>query len=135
MLHFIVMFSLFIDYNRWHYSYALLNILRLMREFVRFFLNLFSVGLFLRSLFKPIFNVPVNDVDASYEGDMVAIFISGILMRLLGALVRIIFIIFGLACSFISIIFFSIVFLLWLILPVVYVISIYILLGLTLSIL
>jgi hypothetical protein len=125
MLHFIMMFSLFIDYSKWHYSYALLNILRLAREFVRFFFNLFSVTLFLKSLFKPIFNVPVDDVDTSFSGDMVAVFLSGILMRVFGAMIRTFFIILGVVCALCSISFFIVTFLLWVFTPVVFLLCLY----------
>ena len=70
------MFNLFIDYNKWHYTHAIINLFRLAKEFTRFFVNLFSIKLFLKSLFTPVFSIPVNDNSSTYIGDMVAVFIG-----------------------------------------------------------
>lgn len=119
------MLSLFIDYNKWHYSYALLNIFRSAREFVRFFFNLFSINLFLKSLFSPIFSTPVTDTTSEDITDAVAFFIGGIILRVVGAMFRTMLILLGLVFSIITLIMFSVIFVLWLILPLVFVALLY----------
>ncbi len=124
------MLNLFIDYSKWHYTYALLNIFRLAVEFVRFFLNLFSVKLFLKSLFSPLFSVPLT-TESNYYGDIIAGFVGGTLVRIIGALFRSVLIICGLGFSLVTIIFFFIAFVIWLILPLVILVTLYYLFTLT----
>ena len=111
------MLSLFFDYFKWHYTHAIVTILKLGKEFVRFFLNLFSVSLFLRTLFLPLFSIPVDDVDSSFLSDLVAVYVGGLLIRIMGAIFRSLFIIAGLFFSLLTVLFFSTVFLLWLVMP------------------
>lgn len=113
------MFNLFIDYNKWHYTYALLNIFRLTKEFVRFFLNLFSIKLFLKSLLLPVFSIPVNDVETETFTDIFAVFLGGIVLRIVGAIFRIFFIFLGILFSLVTIIFFSVLFVLWIFMPLI----------------
>ena len=121
------MFCLISDYTKWHYSYAVVTIIGLAQEFVRFFFNLFSVSLFLRSLFSPIFSIPVNDMRSPEVSDLVAGFMGGFLTRIVGAIFRGVLIILGLVGSLLSIGFFCVVTVLWICLPVVVLILIYLL--------
>lgn len=114
-----IMLSLFIDYTKWHYSFAFINIFRLAREFARFFLNLFSVSLFLRTLFSPIFSIPVNDVDSVEASDMIAVFLGGVILRIVGAVIRFVVLVVGLFLSITSLVFFTIISMLWLSMPLV----------------
>lgn len=125
------MSSFFIDYVKWHYTYALLNIFRLAKEFIRFFLNLFSVRLFLHTLFTPIFSIPVNDDDSNYIGDMIAGFVGGTLIRLIGAIFRLSLIILGLFFSFLTFSIATFIFILWLFMPLISIVLFYY--GFTLS--
>lgn len=115
------MFSLFIDYCRWHYTHAVRKIFSLTKEFVRFFFNLFSVGLFLKSLFSPIFSIPVDDVETPDVSSMIATFLGSVVLRIVGAILRTGLILLGLFFSILTIIFFCSVFILWLLMPVVFV--------------
>ena len=129
------MFSLFIDYTKWHYSYAFIRIFRLAQEFLRFFFNLFSVKLFLKSLFSPIFSMSVKDLYSSEIGDMIEAFLGGILTRVLGAIMRSIFIILGLfMCLLTSIVFLCALFV-WLLMPIVVIGLLYCLVVISSSIL
>jgi hypothetical protein len=118
------MFSLFIDYSKWHYTYALENIFRLAKEFIRFFLNLFSVTLFLKTFFRPIFSVPVNLHEAEDAVDTVSLIVGGVLIRIFGALFRLLLIILGLFFCMMSVVFFTCVFFVWLLMPVIFVVGI-----------
>ncbi len=120
-----LMFSLFVDYTKWHYSQALFTIVELAQEFTRFFLNLFSVALFLKSLFSPIFSIPVNGIGTSEVSDKVAAFVGGVLTILVGAFFRLLLILLGLLCSLLSIVFFTLVLLFWVSIPAVLPLLIY----------
>lgn len=124
------MSSFFIDYLKWHYTYGLLNIFRIAKEFIRFLLNLFSVTLFLKTLFIPIFSIPLND-NSNYIGDMIAEFVGGTLIRLIGAFFRLALIILGLFFSFLTFIISTFIFILWLLMPLISIILFYY--GFTLS--
>lgn len=113
------MFSLLTDYTKWHYSYALLTIVRLAQEFVRFFFNLFSVTLFFKSLFSPIFSIPVNDISSPEISDMIAAFMGGFLTRIIGAFFRLLLITLGVGLSILSIAFFTFIFIVWVFMPIV----------------
>ena len=113
------MFSLIIDYNRWHYSYAIVNIFRLANNFVRFFIGLFSVTLFLKSLFSPIFSLPVSDVYSTEIGDVIESFLGGVLTRILGAIFRLAFIILGLLFCILTVVGFVFIFVVWIVMPIV----------------
>lgn len=128
-----IMFSLFFDYTKWHYTYALLAIFSLMKEFVRFFFNLFSVTLSLQNLFRPVFSIPIDNPEPTYIGDMVATFLGGILMRLLGAFFRSLLILLGILLSMLTIIFFLVVFVGWIFLPFVWIFVIYYVVSFNLS--
>lgn len=128
------MFRLFTDYTKWHYMYAVVNILRLAQEFTRFFLNLFSVPLFLKSLVSPIFSVPIYDVESVDVIDWVAVFIGGIVLRIVGAIFRLAFIVLGLFFTVINLVFFAVAFILWLIMPAVFVTLVYYVIALIFSV-
>jgi hypothetical protein len=129
------MFSLISDYTKWHYSYALAAIISLAQEFVRFFFNLFSVKLFLKSLFSPIFSIPTNDISSTEISDLAAAFAGGFLTRIIGVLFRLLFIILGLLGGIISILVFMITFVVWVLLPVVVPVLIYLAGAVSLSML
>ena len=103
--------------------------LTLTKEFVRFFFNLFSVSLFLKSLFSPIFSIPVNDVRSDEISEMIAVFIAGLFIRLLGAFLRMGFIVVGLFLCISSIVFFTGVFFIWLSMPLFFVAILYVMAG------
>lgn len=128
------MFSLFIDYNKWHYRYATLNIFRIARDFILFFLNLFSVSLFFRSLFQPIFSIPVDDVDSENISDVMAIFLGGIVLRIVGAIFRLFFISIGLLLSLTTFVFFTFLFIIWILLPILFIAIVYYFISLSLLI-
>ena len=111
------MLSLFFDYTTWHYTHALVVVLQLTRDFVRFFLNLFSVKLSLQNLFRPVFSIPVDGAESTYGGDVVATFLGGMLVRLLGAFFRTLLILLGVFTSILTVLFFMIVSILWIGMP------------------
>lgn len=129
------MFGLISDYAKWHYSYALLAIVHLAQEFVRFFFNLFSVTLFLKSLFSPIFSISLNDVSSPEVSDIVAVFMGGVFTRIIGAFVRSLLILIGIICGLMSSLFFVIVGVMWICMPVALPLLVYVLGVVTFSLL
>lgn len=99
-----------------------------------FFLNLFSVSLFIRSLFRPIFSIPVDDVDSENITDVGAVFIGGIVLRIVGAIFRLFFIFLGLLLSLITLLSFTAIFIIWIFLPLLFVIILYYFISLSLLI-
>lgn len=128
------MFSLFIDYNKWHYTQALVNIFILAREFMRFFFNLFSVHLFFRSLLQPIFSIPVDDISSENVSDVVAVFLGGIILRIVGAIFRMFFILIGLLLCVITFVLFVLIFFIWIIIPLIFITIVYYFISLSLLI-
>lgn len=111
------MLELFINYTKWHYTQAIISLFILAREFIRFFVNMFSIPLFIRSLFLPILNIPVNINTKEEIGDIFATFVAGIIVRALGAFVRLMLIILGIFFIILTIVSFSFIFILWLVVP------------------
>ena len=114
------MFNLFTDYITWHYTQAIVSIVRTAKEFVRFFLNLFSVWLFFKTLFLPIFSIPVDDLGSSDIPDMIAGFFGGIIIRLIGALFRLLLIFLGIFLSLLAVLFFAVLLIFWIIMPAIF---------------
>ncbi|MBP6948799.1 MAG: hypothetical protein KBC41_03890 [Candidatus Pacebacteria bacterium] len=119
------MISLFIDYTKWHYTHAVVGIFVLTREFIRFFLNLFSFSLFVRTLFSPIYSIRVAHIEEDAITDILAVFIVDTIMRLLGAMIRLTSICLALFFSVLTLVFSILLFVTWLTMPVVFLTLIY----------
>lgn len=82
-------------YAVWHYSGALADIYRIWRNYLWFFYHFFSIPVLLKTLF-----VPWRRLQEEYKGgfnleSFFATIIVNIMMRFVGALVRLVFIIVG----------------------------------------
>jgi hypothetical protein len=105
------------NYFLWHYSKALFDLLNLWKNLLIFFYEFFSIPTLLSTLFSPWHRM--ND---QYSGQLtfdatVGTFIVNTLMRIVGALVRGVFVVLGLICIFISVALGAIAFIAWLFLP------------------
>lgn len=108
------------NYFLWHYGKALLDFANLWKNLVVFFYQFFSIPTLLLSLFSPWHRM--ND---AYSGQLtfeatVGTFIVNTIMRLVGAIVRAIFIVLGLVCIFASIVIGFVAFGLWIVMPIVW---------------
>ncbi|MFZ2522265.1 MAG: hypothetical protein WAX44_00255 [Minisyncoccia bacterium] len=107
------------NYFLWHYSKALFDLVNLWRNFTIFFYDFFSIPTLLKTLFSPWHRM--ND---AYSGQLtfeatVGTFIVNTLMRIVGGLVRGVFVVLGLISIIVSFSVGLIVFCAWLLLPLI----------------
>ncbi len=101
-------------YLSWHYTEALVDMRRIWTNFFVFIFNFFSISLLLQTLFSP-----WHKVQESYGKieDLFGNIIINTMMRLVGAIVRLIFIVMGvfslITCAVVGLA--AVVF--WLVLP------------------
>lgn len=116
-------------YLAWHYSRALAEFSHIYRDILVFVYNFFSVGILLRSYFAPWRRMgeeyPVDKFDFANLGSVLVV---NTIMRLVGIFMRTIIIIFGLLCLFATLVFYPLLVLGWLLLPLI--IGVLFLLGL-----
>lgn len=110
---------LFPYYLIWHYSKALVDLKNLWKNFIVFFYEFFSLTTLVSTLFSP-----WHRMQDSYSKELnfentVGTFIVNSLMRIVGAFVRLIFIIIGLVSIVFTIFFGLIVFCLWIVMPLI----------------
>ena len=104
-------------YFSWHFLEAPRNILAAWKNFLKFNLNYFSISLLLRTLFSPWHKYAWSYPRGFYPGKYLEIFVSNLISRTLGAILRVFMIIIGILAE-IFIVFFGILILLsWLALP------------------
>jgi len=109
--------NIFFHYLSWHFLEAPRNILRAWKNFLKFGLNYFSLPLLLRTLFSPWHKYVWAYPRGLYIGKRLEVFISNLISRILGAILRIFLIVIGLLVE-IFIFFAGIIILLnWLLLP------------------
>ena len=108
---------LVVDYVVWHFFIAPLEILKAWRNVFLYSVTYFSTLVLLRNLFSPWHRSEWNYSKTFDIGQFIETFISNIISRVLGAIVRICMIIFGIAGE-ICIFFAGIaVFIFWLLTP------------------
>lgn len=93
-------------YIRWHYTQALVDLVRIVLNFVWFFNEFFSIRLLLSTLFTPFHRL---EDDAKTRGgiDIATIaerILVSLLMRIVGALMRSMLIVMGIVCVALSIV-------------------------------
>jgi hypothetical protein len=115
------------SYIFWHYRYGVPHIVTLTSEFVRFIFNLFSIDLFFRTLFNPMFSVQISLKDRIVDEDIIAIIISKGVMRIIGALLRSFFILLGLFFIICTVAVMALVLISWIALPLLFLLALYLL--------
>lgn len=103
----------------WHFIEAPKFLLQVWKNFIQFSINFFSTPLLLKTLFSPWrrynWSYPRGfDVMAYFET-----FVSNFFSRFLGAIVRLVLIILGIIFQIFVVVFGAVVFLAWLVLPIV----------------
>lgn len=106
-------------YFSWHYKNAYSHIYGIWLNMIRFALEFFSVGLLLKTLFSP-FERLNEEYKSGLEAKAETAFVN-LMMRIVGLLVRLPVVILGLVSA--AFVFFAglVFFLLWTVLPVVFV--------------
>ncbi len=107
------------NYVRWHYSSALKSITVISQNIIWFIWHFFSIQELSRTLFAPWQRLQEKHDRGKDIGDYFEVFAINILMRIVGALVRIVMIVFGLAFIILAAASMIAFFVLWIFLPVV----------------
>ena len=109
--------NIVLQYLSWHFLEASKNILVAWKNFLKFGLNYFSIPLLLKSLFSHWHKYSWAYPRGFYIGKYLEVFISNLISRILGAVLRTFLIIFGILAEIFVIFAGVIVFLGWLLLP------------------
>jgi hypothetical protein len=87
------------DYIVWHYSRAFVDIFVIWRNITHFIFNFFSIPLLLRTLFQPWKRIEAQRETRGFDpADWFQTVLVNVIMRFIGACMRLILIFFGLAC-------------------------------------
>lgn len=86
------------EYFRWHYSDALVAILRTTRNFVWFFYEFYSIPLLLKTFFMPFHRMKEVYTRHVNLGKWLEAFTVNTIMRVVGAVLRLILIFLGIVC-------------------------------------
>jgi hypothetical protein len=111
------MSSVLPEYFSWHYGRALRELKELCGNVLAFIYHFFSIPILLRTLFAPWHRLNEGYKGGFDPGSFVETFIFNTLMRFVGALFRLLFIVIGIGCLVASFIAGIILFFFWLILP------------------
>lgn len=111
--------SLMYDYLLWHYSEAIKSFFQIWHNFLWFFFNFFSVNLLLRTLFSPWKRIQDKKKPGFDLGELVSRLIMNTMMRFVGFLLRLLFIIIGIISDIIVLVTGVISFLVWIFMPLI----------------
>lgn len=104
-------------YFVWHYSLALADLWHLTGNFCWFFYHFFSIPIVVRTLFAPWRRLGERYRRQLDPGALLGTFIVNTLMRLVGLVIRTVFLVVGLLVLFLTVIFSLMLFAVWLTLP------------------
>lgn len=110
-------------YVHWHYSRALDSIVSITKNIIWFLWHFFSVGLLASTLFAPWQRLHEGVVHRFDLGEALSRFIINTVMRLVGVVVRLTFIGIGLGAITLAFLGGIIVFVAWLVLPLLIIFS------------
>lgn len=104
-------------YISWHYSRALRDLVRVCKNFIVFIYNFFSIHLLLFSLFAPLQRMTENYREGVHPEEFFNTLIVNTIMRFVGAVARLIVIVFGICALCMGIVGIILGCVLWLFLP------------------
>lgn len=110
---------IFAHYWLWHYSRAVLDIFAIWRDIIVFVWNYFSVSLLLSTLFSPWKKIKENYGDTLDFGRLFSTFFVNLMMRLVGAVIRLFTVLLGLIALALSAALGAAFLALWLFAPVI----------------
>ncbi len=110
------MVALAFYYVRWHYTYALTDLVNIVRNFVWFFYEFFSIPLLAKTLFVPFHRLSEQSHGFNLEAWGEALLVNT-LMRFVGALLRITLIVLGTVCIVLTFVAGIVFFVAWLLVP------------------
>lgn len=109
--------NIFTEWLLWHFYQVPRFLLQVWENYILFALNYFSLPTLLKSLFAPWRRYKWNYPKAFDVGEFFSTLISNIFSRFLGALMRVVLIIFGILFQIFVILSGAIIFLLWIFVP------------------
>ncbi len=101
-------------YLSWHYTTAFSDMMNIWKNFFEFIYNFFSIPLLLKTLFSPWRRIRE---DYSRIEDFFGNLVVNTLMRLVGAIIRLIFVVMGIVSMILCAVFGVLIFVFWLALP------------------
>jgi hypothetical protein len=104
-------------YIRWHYSMAIRDLVGIIGNFFWFFYELFSIPLFLKTFFVPFHRLEEQKTKAFKPEIWFENFVVNTLMRLVGAGLRTVLILFGVLFLVLTFIIGSLVLVTWILAP------------------
>jgi hypothetical protein len=104
-------------YISWHYTRGSKNLLIRYRDFIQFIWTFFSIGLLARTFFAPFERLAASKARGFDPQKMLEAFVTSLIMRLLGMVVRGFFITLGLASLGAFVVLGAIFFVVWIALP------------------
>lgn len=107
-----------LNYFYWHYTRALSDFFRVWGNFFWFFWYFFSIGLLLGTLFSPLQRLDEQYKKGLYPEQWFETFVVNSLMRLTGAVVRLVLIAIGIVALLATAVFGVGFFIAWLLVPV-----------------
>ncbi len=107
------------DYLHWHYTRGVVDYVGVWGNFIHFFFNLFSISLLLRTLISPWRRMQdETKVGITDFSEFFASAVVNVTMRIIGLIVRLIFLSIGLVAILSTVIFGALGFVLWFIAPI-----------------
>jgi hypothetical protein len=106
-------------YISWHYTKAISDLIGLFKNFIWFIWNFFSIHILIKTLFVPFKKLNVQRTKRFDMEDFFSALVTNLLMRLIGFVIRFMFIIIGLFSLISFAILYSLFFMIWIILPLI----------------
>jgi len=117
--------NILVQWVFWHFIEMPKNILQSWKDIFRFYLNYFSIPLLLKTLFAPWRHNLLLYPKGFDLGEYFEIFISNLISRTIGAILRFFLILIGILIEILIIFFGLIMFLAWFILPIFLIFGLY----------
>lgn len=106
-----------LGYLKWHYSKAISSLGKIWKNFLYFVFDFFSIGLLFKNFFDP-WKRMTDNYPKSFDFKIYfAVFITNLITRIIGIIVRLVLIIIGLACYILLTLLFPVALAIWLVLP------------------
>lgn len=106
-------------YISWHYTVAILGLFQTWKNFIWFFFNYFSISVLLRTLFQPFERIEDRYKKGMQPREIFESIIFNLISRVVGFVMRIVVIVFGIFVIMISVLAGIVIFVLWILMPFV----------------
>lgn len=111
------MLTFFFTYANWHYTQALHNFILQIRSILSFLWYFFAIPNLIRTLFSPWRRLHETYQEGFDIQEKFATFLVNSIMRIVGAMIRLIVVVFGLVVQLLATLLLSVAFAVWLLLP------------------